>query len=333
VGEAIGGATVMVGGGAGFVGSAVVRELLARDCTVVSFDNYLHGSPQNVAGLAGRLHVVHGDALEPYDVTHTIAAHGVEYIIDCIGDTFVPTAYKMPKRFFDINLYGTYNLLRAIRNTSVKKMLYVSSTEVYGQVSASSIDENAALLPTNTYAVSKLAADRLCFTFAKEHDIPVVIARIFNCYGPRETEPYIIPEIIRQLHRGNVVQLGNVKAERDFTFVHDTARALIALLESDLGFGDACNVGSNCSYSVEWLVEQIARIMNVEGVQIVCDPARLRRLDIERFVCNNAKLRALTNWEPRVPIADGLAETVEWFHRNGNVWSWEAFADDAQVYR
>ena len=243
----------MVAGGAGFVGSAIVRELLKIGSTVVCYDNYLHGHPTHVAGLNGAFTAIHGDVRDDWSLFKALRDNQVEYIIDCVGDTYVPTAYSMPERFFDINVGGTLHLLRAVKALSIKRMIYVSSTEVYGETQLVKCNEKTPLNPQNTYAVSKAAADRLCHTYFLEHGVPIVIARIFNCYGPRETEPYVIPEIIAQLHRGPRIALGNIKAERDFTFVHETANALISVLASDLPNGEVVNVGSDTSYSVEWL--------------------------------------------------------------------------------
>ena len=150
----------------------------------------------------------------------------------------------------------------------------------------------------------------------------MIVARIFNCYGPRATHPYVIPEIIRQLHEGPRLRLGNLEAERDFTYVEDTARALVALMASDVPNGDVVNVGSGRAHSVVSLVEWIAKIMGVADVQFGIDPSRLRRRDINRFCANNTKLRRATGWEPRVPLDAGLRLTIDWFRENGCRWSW-----------
>ncbi|MBL6445767.1 GDP-mannose 4,6-dehydratase [Fulvivirga sp. 29W222] len=324
--------TVMVAGGAGFVGSAIIRELLKLNAKVVCFDNYLHGIPENVEGL-DNVEVVQGDALNQLEIIDAITRCDVKYIINCIGDTYVPTAYKWPRRFFDINLTACLNILEACKICDVKRMLYVSSTEVYGITEEETLDEYVSLKPVNTYAVSKLAADRLCYTYCIEHDVPVVTARIFNCYGPRESEPYIIPEIIHQLNKGNVLRLGNIKAERDFTYVHDTARALIKVLFSNMENGDVVNVGSNTSFSVEWLANQIADIMNVKDLKIEVDTDRLRACDIDRFRCDNTKLKSITDWQPEIDMIEGLKMTVDWFYKNDCKWSWESFVKNSNILK
>ncbi len=323
------GKSVMVAGGAGFVGSAIVRELLDDGAIVTVFDNFSKGTLQNLSDVRDRITVVGGDVLDPWMIAQTIRKQKVRFILNPVGDTYVPAAYDVPSRFFNINVLGNLNLLQATKEFGLERYLYVSSTEVYGEAPTGKVTEETALLPLNTYAVSKLAADRLCFTFHKEHGVPAICARIFNAYGPRETEPYVIPEIITQLAKSNVVYLGNLKAERDFTYVHDTARWLVDLMRSDVPFGEPVNVGSDNCYSVEWLARKIAEIMEVWNLEIRVDPKRKRRLDIERFRCDNRRMKQYIEAIPRVGIEEGLRMTVDWFMDHGRRWSWEDFVEGA----
>jgi nucleoside-diphosphate-sugar epimerase len=324
--------TVLVAGGAGFVGSQLVRELLAEGARVVVYDSFLHGTRENLHGLAGPVEVVVGDVLDEFKLFEAFRRYRPRFAFNLVGDTYVPSAYDVPKRFLRVNVEGTMNVLLAAKTAGVERTVYVSSTEVYGEAVEVPMNERHPLSPANTYAVTKLAADRICYTFHHEHGIPVVIARIYNCYGPRETQPYVIPEIITQLDKGPVVELGNVNARRDFTYVADTARGLIATLLSDVANGDVVNIGSGRAYSVRELVDELGPLLGHSAWEIKTDPRRLRRLDVECFQCDATKLRQASGWVPRVSLREGLALTTQWFRENGRAWSWERWVDGTIIY-
>jgi nucleoside-diphosphate-sugar epimerase len=315
---------VLVLGGAGFVASAIVRRLIALGARVFIFDNYLHGRPEHHAGLGDKLEAMTGDLRDADRLAQAMIWSAPRFVIDCVGDTFVPTSYAEPRRFFEINLLGTLNALMAAKAHKVERFVYLSSTEIYGIRGRNRLAEDTPLDPVNSYAVSKLAADRLCATFAMEHGLETSIARLFNAYGPRETHPYIVPEVIMQLSRGgDVIELGNADAERDLTYVDDTAWAVVSLLGVPSGQAGVVNIGSDNSCSVRDLVAEIARLMGRPGVRIVEDARRLRIKDIPAFRCDNLLLRRLTGWKPQVSLQDGLARTIDWHRKNGQRWCWE----------
>ena len=328
---------VLITGGAGFIGSALALELEREGADVLVYDNFVHGTRENIERLAHRTEVVIGDVLDEWKLVQAFTRFRPEYVFHLVSDTYVPSSYDVPKRFLRVNVEGTINVLMAAKFAGSRRVLHASTTEVYGESKSGAIDEEHPLAPLNTYAVSKLASDRLCFTFLHEHGIPVIIARIFNCYGPRATQPYVIPEIITQLHRSAAdgvprVSLGNVEARRDFTYVDDTARGLMATIRSGLRDGEVVNVGSNVSHGVSELVHAIASRMGISTPRIEIDPRRLRRLDIGSFRCNHAKLTAATGWAPTLSLEAGLDRTIAWFRAHGARWSWESWVDGTVTY-
>ena len=320
---------VLVLGGAGFVGSATTHELLHLGYKPCVFDNLLHGIRSNIP--SNSLYVS-GDLIDGWSLLHCMKDFKPDYVINFVGDTYIPTSYNMPSRFIDINIYGVYNVLRACSECSIKKLIHISTAEVYGNKNTA-LNEESSINFANTYAVTKIAGDGLCQTFACEHNTPVNVVRLFNCYGPRPTEPYVISDIIKQLHTKDVVELGNVNAIRDFTYVHDSAKAIISLLLSDVKAGETFNLGSGISYSISDIFYMLCKIMNKKHARYIIDSSRLRKKDIDSIYCDNKKLVSLTNWKPCVSILEGLEMTVKWFYDNGCKWSWEEFTEGAKTLK
>jgi len=224
-----------------------------------------------------------------------------------------------------VNARGTLNVLLASRACKVKRVIYWSTSEVYGTAQTEKMSESHPLNPHSTYAVSKLAADRLCYTFWREHKVPVTILRQFNCYGPRETWPYVIPRIIEQLYSGYVAKLGNMLAERDFTFAEDAARAGVDLMECDEAIGETVNAGTGVAWPICDILGIIKHLMGKTGdgsVNWEIDPSLLRPFDVDRLVCDFSKLNRLTGWMPQTPFHKGLDKTIEWFREHGGKWDY-----------
>ena len=316
------GKVVLVTGGAGFIGSTLVRELLKQNATVIVYDNMLIGDESNLNEIKNSIKIIRGD-IRDKNFKDVLIKNDVEFVFNLAAEPYIPHCYERPTQFFNVNANGAMNVILSCKEAGVKRVIQYSTSEVYGTARHIPMDENHPNNPMSTYAVSKLAADRLCFTLHREQNIPIITLRQFNSYGPRETQPYVIPEIITQLSNSNKLRLGNINARRDFTYVEDAAKAAIALMKNKKAEGGVFNSGYGEDYSIEEIAYMIAELMNRKSVKIIIDQKRLRPLDVERLQCNYFKLHKLTTWKPKIDIEEGLRRTIDWFNENNKRWMWE----------
>ena len=321
---------VLVTGGAGFIGSEVVRQLHSLGANIIVFDNYSSGRKRYINKIPNLVQV-RGSVSNPSKVNEVVSKS--DYIINLASLPFIPDSFYYPGEFFRINAEGSINVaMAAIRSKRIKGFVHISTSEVYGTAKTVPMSEDHPTLPQSTYAASKLAGERAIFTLHKEHGLPAVIIRPFNSYGPRITQPYIIPEIISQISRNkNFVKLGNVESSRDFTFVSDTARGIISGLTEDKAIGETINVGSNTSYKMKYLVKEIAKILK-QNVEIRIDKIRFRPYDVQKLVCDYKKAKKILNWTPKVSIDEGLRNTVDWMQNNSPDFA-TPFEGWAKIYR
>ena len=315
---------VFVLGGAGFIGSAIVRHLLDHQANVIVFDNFLAGSLGNLEEVKDRIKVINGD-IRDVKLKDLFAEEKADYVINLAAEPYIPDCYERPTDFFEVNANGALNVYMACIANNIKRLVQYSTSEVYGTGKTCPMDEHHVVFPQSTYAVSKLAADRLGFTLFHEKKLPVVILRQFNCYGPRETHPYIIPELINQLNKSNKLKLGNLTATRDFTYVDDAAEACIQLLRSPKAEGQVFNVGHGRDVSVKDLAETIGKLMGHENVEINVEQARLRPLDVEKLEANWYKIHKFTGWKPKTDFITGLKKTIEDYRKAGDRWPWAKY--------
>ncbi len=304
-------------GGAGFLGSAVVKELCISDAQVTVLDNFSSGKTEYLRALpqAEELSILQGDICDNSIVER--ALRHTQIIIHLAALPFVPDSYYHPRDFFRVNVDGTLNLLLgASKSESFERFVYISSSEVYGSAKYGPMDEAHPTLPHSSYAASKLAADRVTFTISKELGMPSVIVRPFNSFGPNITQPYIVPEIILQAMNGNSeIELGNTEALRDLTYVDDTAHGIVLSAIKADALGEVINIGSGTAITIRELALKIASLMG-KNVSITNDKSRFRPYDVEKLVCDNSKSKRILGWEPKVTLDSGLLRTIEWARNN-----------------
>ena len=302
-------------GGAGFIGSEVVNQLLSNDFIVTVLDNFSSGKKQYLPKSNKKLKVIKGDIRDKKSVKKAVTDQ--ESVIHLAALPFIPDSFYYPGDFFDVNTNGSVNMLwNSIKSRSVETFVQISTSEVYGSAQTVPMDESHPTTPHSTYAVSKLAGDRAAFTLHKENGFPVVVVRPFNSYGPRFTEPYIIPEIISQILKNRKrITLGNVNTARDFTYVQDTAAAIIKSSIEKKAHGEIINVGSGTEISILNLAKKILKIAK-KKTKINYDKSRERPYDVNRLLCNNKKAKKILKWSPKTSMDEGLIQTFSWAVEN-----------------
>jgi nucleoside-diphosphate-sugar epimerase len=193
----------------------------------------------------------------------------------------------------------------------------VSSSEVYGSAQTVPISEDHPLNPQSPYAASKVAADKLMDSFHRSYELPVAVVRPFNTYGPHQSARAVIPTIITQALSGTVLHLGSLDTRRDLTFVADTCAGILAAAAAPAVVGRTVQLGTGNDVSVREIVAQVAVLLD-KDLSVEVDAARIRpeRSEVLRLVSSPALARELMDWEPRIELRDGLAQTVDWIDRN-----------------
>jgi len=323
---------ILVTGADGFIGSHLTEALIHQGHNVRAFVYY---NSFNSWGwldhlskdIRDSLDVFAGDIRDPHGVKK--AMKDCDAVLHLAALIAIPYSYHSPDTYIDTNVKGTLNILQAARELGIKRLIHTSTSEVYGTARFVPITESHPLQGQSPYSASKIAADQLAYSFYSSFEVPVVIVRPFNTYGPRQSARAVIPTIITQIASGKKeIKLGAIKPTRDFNYVKDTVSGFIAALNSKDGLGDVINLGSNFEISIEDIAQLIAEIMGVK-IKIISDESRLRpsNSEVERLWADNTKAKKILNWQSayggREGLKRGLAETIKWFKDPTNLKSYK----------
>jgi dTDP-glucose 4,6-dehydratase len=311
---------VLVTGGAGFIGSTLIRRLLALKHRVTVLDDLSTGLTENLPK-SDKLKLVKGDVRDFGLISRITRNH--PHVIHLAAQAFIPFSYQMPLQVAEVNAMGSINLLKACHETKVKRLVHISSSEVYGPAQYVPMNEKHPIQPYSTYSVAKVAADLWAQTFFWEHKLPVVILRPFNTFGPRESLPYFIPEMIRQCLKEPAIRAGNLETSRDFTYVEDTTAAMTKALETENIEGEIINIGTGKTHKMKEILMLIKKETGTEDKPAALDKNRLRPRDVEALVTDNSKARKLLGWKPETTFEEGIRKTIQWYRDNSKTWGYE----------
>ena len=315
---------VLVTGGAGFISSAFVRHLLeSTPYEVVSLDALTYaGNLENLADVMAheRLSFVHGD-IRDRDLMRSLVSQ-VDVIVNAAAESHVEKSIEEgASEFVTTNVEGTQILLDAVRETPVERFILISSSEVYGTAEADPMDEEHALNPRSPYAATKAGADRLAYSYWTTYDLPIVIVRPFNNYGPRQHPEKVIPRFITQALSDEPLTIhGDGHASRDWLFVEDTAEAIEAVIAADIDSlaGEVINVATGVDISVSDIADAVLDVLDKPSSLKTYVDERLGQVD--RHIGSVDKAERLLDWRARTSFDDGLARTVEWYRLNDGWW-------------
>jgi len=299
----------LVTGAAGFLGSHVIEQLLARGETVLGIDDLSWGKEEHVAPLknspCGEFKKI--DIRATAELTAAMQTFAPDVIVHLAALHFIPEAIKKPTVAVDINVRGTQSVLEAAATTSYKTFWFASTGDVYAKSDLDNDETKTESKPFNIYGLSKFFGEKLLML---EHEkFPkrkYICGRIYNLIGPRETNPHIVPEIMNQLKKNpRSLSLGNIHPIRDYVPVDQAARAVIHMCDQIDTPYLKCNVATGHGQSVKDLITTLEKILG-NPIQVTIDPARVRSVERERLVASVEKLKVLIGWAPSSNVEDIL---------------------------
>ncbi len=304
---------VLVTGGAGFIGSELVRQLAAHSYRVTVVDNLVNGKHKNLDGVLGSdVDLIVADVRDLHAMASLFRGIDLVFHLACLG---VRHSIHSPTENHEVNASATLGLLNLAKTSSVRRFVYVSSSEVYGTARTTPITEEHPTFPMTVYGASKLAGECYTRAFWETHRYPTVVVRPFNAYGPRchheGDSGEVIPKFMLRCLAGQpMIIFGDGTQTRDFTFVSDTARGILAAGVATDSVGQTFNLGSGKEIQIKELASTIAR---VAGKPVQISHVESRPGDVLKLLADSSKARKLLNFESAISFEEGLSRLKDWY--------------------
>jgi dTDP-glucose 4,6-dehydratase len=308
---ALQGAPVLVTGAAGFIGSELVRRLLVEGAEVHAMTSAVSSVyPIRLVDVRDDIRLHEANLTDRSAMDAVVRASRPAVVFHLGAYTHVGKSWQRVDECIQTNVQGTVNLLQALAG-DYERFVYTGTSEIYGDVDVP-FREEGPVNPVSPYSVSKYAGERYCRMFHQSYGWPIVLTRPFNGYGPRQTPDRVIPEIIGRALRRQELRMTEGLQTREFNYVSDLAAGFVAVATTPGVEGQLFNIGGGHEVSVRDLADTILGLMgNPVAAQFGALPER--PTEIRRMYCDNAKIRSMTGWEPRVSLEEGLRRTIAWY--------------------
>jgi len=308
------GKKVLVTGAGGFIGSHLTEQLVKEGCEVSAFVRYTANNDWGnleYTTVRDRVEIISGNLRDPEIVRNAVSDCDVVFHLGAMIS--IPYSYVNPREAVECNVIGTFNVLNAVRELGIKKMIHTSTSEVYGTAQQVPISEEHPLNAQSPYSASKIGADKLAESFFKTYKTPVTTIRPFNTFGPRQSARAVIPTIITQCLKNEKIYLGDTRPTRDFLFVTDTANGFIKAANCDKANGETINLGTGKEVSIKEVAEKIKELSDSKS-KITFDEKRVRpeTSEVMRLCADNSKAKSMLKWEPKMTLEAGLKQCITW---------------------
>ena len=307
---------VLISGGAGFIGSHLSEKYTLEGHTVLCLDNFMNSDLGNIRGLLNyrNFKLIKGD-VKDIDLLEKIV-RDVDVVIHLAAQIHVDRSILEPKLTYDINIFGTLNILELARRYDISKVIHTSTSEVYGSAQYVPMDENHPLNAPHPYGASKIAADRMCNAYIQTYGVNVCIMRPFNTFGPRQRDVGyggVISIFVRRSLSGEPpIIYGDGMQTRDYTYVEDLVEAFDLVLKYDKPLKEPINFGSGKEIKI---VDLASKIISLCGKRGKIKPVRVapRPGEVKRLVADYSKAEKLLGWKPKYTMDGGLKKFIDWY--------------------
>lgn len=305
----------LVTGGAGFIGSNIAKRLVEKGYFVRVLDNFATGNRMNLDEIKDSIELIEGDIRDFWTVVK--ATKGIDYILHQAALPSVPRSIDNPLTTTEVNINGTLNLLEAARFNNVQRLVYASSSSVYGDSPVMPKEETMKPMPKSPYAITKLAGEEYCMNFYNLYGLETVAIRYFNVFGPHQN-PFsqysaVIPKFINLLKQGKAPTIhGDGTISRDFTYIDNVVNANLLACEKKSAAGNVINIACNKAYTLNELVEKLNKIIGTD-IEPIYGPEK--KGDVKHSLADITKAREILKYEILINFDEGLKKTVEWSER------------------